>query len=142
MRSRLAGISSTIAALAALSCSGASGSLTRGQRAFEQGEHERALAIFRDLEADVGRLSRTERVRYAYLRGMTDYRLGDKTDARHWLALAQALETATPRALEPEWAARMNESLGELNEDAYAAAEAAALDAPPPPPSSADGGKP
>jgi hypothetical protein len=140
MPSRLAGMLCAMVALAAASCSGASGSLTRGQRAFEQGEHERALAIFRDLEADVGRLSPTERTRYAYLRGMTDYRLGDKTDARHWLALAQALERESHGALEPDWAARMNESLGELNEDAYAAVEAAAPEAPYPPPVD-DGGK-
>jgi hypothetical protein len=74
--------------LALAACSGASGSLIRGQRAFERGDHDRALAIFRDLEPDLGRLSPVERTRYAYLRGMTDYRLGDKTDARHWLALA------------------------------------------------------
>lgn len=127
-----------VALLALAACSGVSGSLIRGQRAFEQGEHDRALAILRDLEPDLGRLSRVERTRYAYLRGMTDYRLGDKTDARHWLALAQALEKDAPGGLQTEWAARMNESLGELNEDVYAAVEDRASDAL----TLADGGKP
>ena len=132
MLSRVVCSSFTVACLAGLlavaACSGASGSLIRGQRAFEQGEHDRALAIFRDLEPDLGRLSRIERTHYAYWRGMTDYRLGDKTDARHWLALAQALEKEAPGGLESEWAARMNQSLGELNEDVYAAVEDQATD--------------
>jgi hypothetical protein len=93
--------------------------LRRGQRAFEQSEHERALAIFRALERDTGRLSVVERAHYAYLRGMTDYRIGYKGEARHWLAVASAMERETPGSLPPEWEKRMAESLQELNEEVY-----------------------
>jgi hypothetical protein len=94
--------------------------LMRGQRAFEQSEHERALAIFRALERDTEHLSSVGRARYAYLRGMTDYRIGTMSDARHWLAIAAALDRATPGSLPPEWEKRMAESLQELNEEVFA----------------------
>ena len=95
--------------------------LARGERAFEASEHERALAIFRSLENDTGRLSDPERAHYAYLRGMTDYRIGYKAEARHWLAIAAAIEQATPNSLPSEWTKRLTESLKELNEEVFTA---------------------
>jgi hypothetical protein len=93
--------------------------LNRSQRAFDASEHERALAIMRQLESDQGRLSTADRAHYAYLRGMTDYRIGYRLDARHWLALAAAIEQATPGSLTPDVTKRMNDSLKELNEAVY-----------------------
>ena len=93
--------------------------LNRSERAFEQNEHERALAILRQLESDQGRLSITDRARYCYLRGMTDYRIGYRTEARHWLSLAAAVEGATPGSLPADSVKRMNESLKEMNESVY-----------------------
>jgi hypothetical protein len=71
------------------------------------------------LEADVQQLSLTDRAHYAYLRGMTDYRIGYKADARHWLALAAAIEEKTPGSLPADWTKRLGDSLKELNEDVY-----------------------
>jgi hypothetical protein len=93
--------------------------LMRGQHAFEQSEHERALAIFRALEPDTTRLSVIGRAHYAYLRGMTDYRIGYRSEARHWLAIASAMAQETPGSLPPDWESRMSESLKELNEEVY-----------------------
>ena len=95
----------------AAACNSYADALSRGQRAFEQSEHERALAIFRALEPDVHRLSIDDRAHYAYLRGMTDYRIGYKAEARHWLALAAAIEHQTPESLPADWSKRMTESL-------------------------------
>ena len=95
--------------------------LSRGERAFEASEDERALAIFRNLESDTSRLGDSDRAHYAYLRGMTDYRIGYKAEARHWLAVAAALEQATPGSLPADWAKRMGEALKELNEEVYTA---------------------
>jgi hypothetical protein len=93
--------------------------LARGQRAFEQSSHERALAVFRSMEPDVSRLDVTERARYAYLRGMTDYRMGYRPDARHWLAIAKAIDEEIPGSLPADWKARIAETMGELNAQVY-----------------------
>jgi hypothetical protein len=104
--------------------------LARGQRAFEGSEDERALAIFRVLEPDTPRLSETDRAHYAYLRGMTDYRMGYKSEARHWLSMASAMAKQTPDVLPEDWAKRMNNALKELNEAVYAAGTEALTNTP------------
>jgi hypothetical protein len=112
------------------SCASYEGDLRLAQRAFESSEHERALAILRVLEDDVPRLSTSDRAQYAYLRGMIDYRIGYRADARHWLAIAAWLAQKTPGALRPDWEKRTSDSLQELNEEVYAKG-VAALSAPP-----------
>jgi hypothetical protein len=93
--------------------------LNRGQRLYDESQYERALAIFRVLEADQDSLAPPDRARYFYLRGMTDYRLGFRRDARHWLALAKASEHEHPGGLAPEWRDRIEKYLGELNREVY-----------------------
>jgi hypothetical protein len=144
----------TLAALASLGAwlgaSGLSGcatyqdELSTGQSAFEASEHERALAIFRALEPDTSHLSSPERAHYAYLRGMTDFRIGYKAEARHWLSIAAAINQAQPGSLPEDWAKRLADSLKELNEEVYTAGiealsnasaeKAKANDEPPPAP--------
>jgi len=109
-----------LAPLVSLGCSTYRDDLARGQHAFEQNQHERALAIFRALEADTSHLTPTQRAQYAYLRGMTDYRIGYRADARHWLVVAKALEEQTPGVLSTEWKGRLDEALAELNPLVYA----------------------
>jgi hypothetical protein len=96
--------------------------LNRGQRYFQANEYERALAVWRVLETDVDSLSPTDRTRYAYLRGMTDYRMSLRDDARHWLALARAYEQATPGGIEEGWRDRMREALKDLDNDVHGGA--------------------
>src|SRR6185312_13206684 len=104
---------------AAVACNTYADALARGQRAFEANEHDRALAILRGLEPDVSRLSLYDRAHYEYLRGMTDYRIGYKAEARHWLALAVATDKTTPGALPENWARRAADSLKDLNDSVY-----------------------
>lgn len=94
--------------------------LSRGQRSFELSEHDRTLAILRDLEPDRRHLTFPEQAEYAYLRGMTDYRVGYKADARYWLSLAKAYEDNSPGVLPADWKLRVNEALDELNGVVYA----------------------
>jgi hypothetical protein len=108
-----------LAALLASACSTYRDQLARGQRAFEQNDHDRTLAILRDLEPDMKRLSASEQAGYAYLRGMSDYRIGYKADARHWLSLAKSHEDHSPGVLPADWKARTNEALDELNGVVY-----------------------
>ncbi len=106
--------------LGAAACNTYADDLSRSQRAFEESEHERALAILRALEPDLGRLSLTDRAHYAYLRGMTDFRIGYKAESRHWLATAAAIEKQAPGSLPADWGKRMAEALKELNDAVYA----------------------
>ena len=93
--------------------------LGRATRAFEQNSHERALAILRDLEQDFLLLPPDDRARYAYVRGMTDYRMGYRVDARYWLAFAKGASKEHPQALAPEWLARLDAALDDINEEVW-----------------------
>jgi len=116
--------------------------LVRARAHYDGNQHEKALAIFRVLEMDIDSLSPGEQAQYAYLRGMTDFRLAGssltsnvtggatdpkkayRTNARHWLAIAAAIEKQTPGGLKPDEKARLEESLTDLNKDVYGGAEA------------------
>src|SRR3954468_4109740 len=97
--------------------------LNRGQRMYEENQYENALAIWRGLEPDSDSLSVNDQARYAYLRGMTDYRLSFRADSRHWLALAKATQEAHPGGLSEEWKERLQTSLADLNQDVYGGRE-------------------
>ncbi len=109
-------------ALCPLACATYREDLNRGQRMYEENQYEHALALWRLLEDDADSLSVRDQARYAYLRGMTDYRLGFRADSRHWLALAKATEQAHAGGLSLEWKERMEQSLTDLNQDVYGTA--------------------
>jgi hypothetical protein len=108
-------------ALAASACSTYSDDLARSQHAFEENQHETALAIQRMLELDTSHLDTTEQAHYAYLRGMTDFRIGYKADARHYLAVAKAMDEKTPGIIPPDWRTRLDQSLAELDAQVWTA---------------------
>ena len=110
-------------ALAALGCTTYREDLNRGQRLYEENQYEHALAIWRMLEPDTDSLTGNDQARYAYLRGMTDYRLGYRPYARHWLGVAKAIEKEHPGGLSQEWRDRLDKSLADLNRDVYGGAE-------------------
>ncbi|MEN9580093.1 MAG: hypothetical protein RJA70_3102 [Pseudomonadota bacterium] len=116
-------------AFALLACSTYRDHLHRGQRLYQENEFDRALAIWRALEDDMPSLTHEEQARYAYLRGMTDYRLGFKRDARHWLAIAKAINQEHPGGLHGDWAKRTDIALGELNAAVFGGASATDSDA-------------
>jgi hypothetical protein len=96
-------------------CSTYRDDLVRSQHAFEENRHEEALAILRLLEPDTSQLNTNEQARYAYIRGMTDFRIGYKADARHWLAVAKAMDEKTPGLIPADWRSRLDASLAELD---------------------------
>lgn len=118
--------------------------LERAQKHYNENQYEKALALFRVLEADIDSLSDAEQAQYAYLRGMTDYRLaglalaaqvpggvsdprkGFRDNARHWLAVAAAIEKQTPGGLAPDERKRLEDALTDLNKDVYGGIEGAA----------------
>lgn len=112
-----------LVALALVACTTYREDLNRGQRLYEENQYEHALAIWRLLEDDMDSLSPNDQARYAYLRGMTDYRLGFRPYARHWLAMAQSIDKQYPGGLHQEWRDRMDKSLADLNVDVYGGSE-------------------
>jgi hypothetical protein len=110
-------------ALCPVACATYSEDLNRGQRMYEENKYENALALWRVLENDTDSLSLNDQARYAYLRGMTDYRLGYRADSRHWLAIAKATEQEHAGGLSVEWKDRLEQSLADLNQDVYGGAE-------------------
>ncbi len=109
--------------LAAIGCSTYREDLSRGQRLYEENRYEHALAIWRVLEPDTDSLSLNDQARYAYLRGMTDYRLGFRPYARHWLGIARSIDKEHPGGLNEEWRERLNKSLADLNNDVFGGSE-------------------
>ena len=112
-------------ALCPIGCATYREELNRGQRMYEENQYEHALALWRILEDDLDSLSPSDRARYAYLRGMTDYRLGFRADSRHWLALAKVTDQQHAGSLSAAWEERLEQSLTDLNQDVYGAAEKA-----------------
>lgn len=74
--------------------------LERGQTYYAENQFENAMAMWRAVEPHEVDLAAPERVRYAFHRGMTDYRLGFKDHARHWLAVARSMEAANAGSLD------------------------------------------
>ncbi|MEY4548554.1 MAG: hypothetical protein RL685_4749 [Pseudomonadota bacterium] len=104
-----------LAACCGLACAGERAALLRGQAYYEDNQFERALAVWRNLERQEADLSPSDFARYAYLRGMTDYRLGFQLDARHWLGLARVIRQEYPSALDTAWSSRLDAALADLN---------------------------
>jgi len=93
--------------------------LTRAQNAVEESQHDRAISLFRRMEQDFHHLDGDDQIRYAYLRGIADYRVGYRAEARHWLAFAEAGEKLRPGALQGDWKTKLSEALAEMNEKVF-----------------------
>ena len=93
--------------------------MERAQGYYEQNQYDRALAIFRRLDANREQLDEASRLRYFYLRGMIDYRLGYRTEARYWLGLATSTQTRIGIELELDEKERLASALGNLNQSVY-----------------------
>jgi hypothetical protein len=106
-----------------IACSTYREDLNRGQRLYEENQYDHALAIWRILEDDMDSLSQNDQARYAYLRGMTDYRLGYRPYARYWLGIARSIDKEHPGGLNQEWKDRLAKSLDDLNNDVYGGSE-------------------
>jgi hypothetical protein len=60
--------------------------LERADEHYRAGRYEAAVANLDDLEPNLHEFDRSERAHYTFVRGMSHHRLGQRADARHWLA--------------------------------------------------------
>ncbi len=89
--------------------------LDRSARHYQENRHAEALALLEVLENDTDSLSSTERARYAYFRGMANFRLEKPREARHWLGRAAASEKLYPDSLSTDEKERVEQILTKLN---------------------------
>lgn len=101
-------------ALSLLGCGQIRDDLSRAQAQYEEAQYEQALVWLRALEADVPAMSAEQQTRFYYLRGMTAHRLGQKSDARHFLSLAREMAGENGGVLGPTWTNAMQRALDEL----------------------------
>src|SRR5262245_22053789 len=154
---RLGLLVSSLGVALAVSCATYEQDLNRASEHYNRNQFESALALFRVLEPDMDSFSPADQARYAYLRGMTDYRLsslspqgtgvadprqGYRDNARHWLAVGSAIDKKTPGGLTPEEKQRLEEALTDLNRDVFGGGEVAGADAGAEAGAAADAGAP
>ena len=150
-------LSGSAGLFSATSCATYRQDLERARAHYDKNEYEPALALFRVLEPDVDSFSPAEYAQYGYSRGMTDYRLSSlassgnaatdpkqsfRSQARHWLAVARAVEKQTPGGLTAEENQRLEDALTDLNRDVYGGGDSTPEgDAGAPPPKKAKPGQ-
>jgi hypothetical protein len=130
--------------LASAGCATYRQDLERAKTHYEANEYEKALALFRVLEPDMDSLSEAEKTQFAYFRGMTDYRLAGlanpgsgmsnprqdfRSNARHWLGVASAIEKQSQGGLTGDEKQRLADAMTDLNKDVYGGADSAPDDA-------------
>jgi len=102
----------------ATGCANYRDELDRADSHYRAARYEAALTNLEDLEANFGHLDAAEQVRYRYVRGMTSERLGQREEARHWLALAREAVERSPSALDEETRALLQRTLVPYDEAA------------------------
>jgi hypothetical protein len=100
--------------LGAFGCAAVADDMRRAEASYEQARYEDSLVWLTALEEDASAMDPELRARYFYLRGMTEYRLGDRADALHYLAVAREVSGERGVGLRPEWRQIMDRTLTEL----------------------------
>lgn len=104
-------------ALGAVSCASLRDDMARAEEAYTATRYDHAVVWLDDLEASSPDMPLEMRARFYYLRGMTAYRLQDRDDALHYLAVAREVGGDDEEALPPEWRATLERTLTELIPD-------------------------
>lgn len=95
-------------------CAAVQDDMQRAEVSYEQARYEDSLVWLRDLEGEAPAMDVALRARYFYLRGMTEYRLGNRANALHYLAVAREVTGDQGAGLRPEWRQIMERTLIEL----------------------------
>jgi hypothetical protein len=130
----------TAVAVAGAACANYADQLGRAERHYQNARYEASMANLEDLDPHLAALSRDERARFAFVRGMTHLRLDQRPDARHWLALAREEAREAPAALNDDARATIERALVELDPLAPASTSAGTSGASSTPSSSSSAG--
>jgi hypothetical protein len=121
LRCAAVAMSASMLALA-LGCAGLSDDIRRARKSYAAAAYEDALTWLGAVESDIPAAERHDQAAWHYLRGMTAYRLGDRRDARHYLALAHVIAGEDGVGLQPEWRRTLAITLAELRDETPASA--------------------
>jgi hypothetical protein len=111
---RRAWILVALAAAPAPGCAVVSSELDTATELYGNAQYEAALRWLDELEADAAGMTRTQQALFYYLRGMTAYRLGQRQDALHFLAIATVAADSPGATLRPERRSILERTLQEL----------------------------
>ncbi len=102
--------------LAALGgCTSWTNEIRQAEIAYDEARPDAALAWLDVVTDDnLGRMDPTDRIRYLYIRGMTEFRLGRRDDALYHLALAREVSGSDGVGLRREQRELMDRTLSEL----------------------------
>jgi hypothetical protein len=81
---------------------------------YKDARYEDAQRWLLELERDLRSMDMYQRTRFYYLRGMTAFRLGQRDDALHYLALTAELSDRDLAHLPADWRPVMERTLQEL----------------------------
>jgi hypothetical protein len=119
-----------VGVVALTACTNYRDQLERADGHFRDARYESALANLEDLRGDLDRFDEQERLRYEFVRGMTHARLGQREEARHWLALVRERLERNAGSLSEEAAALLTRTLAEVDTAPQAPATSADAGAP------------
>jgi hypothetical protein len=97
-----------------LGCTSLGDDVRRAELAFSEARYEDVEEWLGDLESDLGKMSTPLRARYYYLAGMSAYRIGQRSEARHALALCREELATSTEQLPPAWMHNLETALAEL----------------------------
>ena len=112
---RVGGVFAGLVLLASVGgCAAVSDDMRRAEQTYETARYENTLIWLEDLEHEAPGMDVEMRVRYYYLRGMTEFRLGHRADALHYLAVAREIAGDSGGGLRDDWRQIMDRTLTEL----------------------------
>ena len=97
-----------------LGCSALSDDLERARLLYKEAHYEAGTEWLVELESMTGTMTSVQRASFYYLRGMTAYRLGQRQDALHYLALAAELQRRDAELVRRQWRPVLARTLAEL----------------------------
>lgn len=96
------------------SCASLHDDMERAQGSFELAQYEDSVVWLDDLEKQTPDMDQEMRAKFYYLRGMAAFRLGNRPDALHYLALAREVAGPRNQGLRTEWASNMRRTIAEI----------------------------
>src|SRR5207245_10105251 len=96
------------------SCASIDEDLERGRRHYAATQYAAAMRVFLEIQNEVPGLAASKQALYYYYRGMTHYRLGQRSDARYYLGQAAEIVAMDPNVMRDDHKRTLEETLRAL----------------------------